>query len=99
HTRAALDDVQRADVTHRPLALPRRGAERAEVVSASQHAEPGTHRAEIERDRDVPGVAPQERTGDRAVVDQVRVPFPRRVAAGVEPGGGGADLPHADVSG
>src|SRR4029453_1769217 len=80
----ATNDMERPHDTHWIRGAPRRGTERAEVVSAAKRRQRPSHRVQVELSRDVPRVAKEEWVRDRSGVDQVRVALAGRRAARVE---------------
>src|SRR2546425_10825667 len=89
------EHVESPHDAHRILRAPRRGAERAEVVSAAERRQRPPHRIHVERLGDMPGVTEEERARDRSNVDEVRVALAGRRAPRVE---ASRRLPHISYS-
>src|SRR5262245_27347606 len=96
---AATNDMERSHDAHRILVASRRGAERAEIVSAAKRRQRPPHRVHVELPGDVPCVAKEEWVRDRSGVDQIRVALTGRRAARVESRRCLADVEDADVAG
>src|SRR5262245_9539652 len=97
-TLPATNDMERPHDTHRILVAPRRGAERAEIVSAAKPRQRPPHGVHVELSGHMPCVAKKEWVLDRPGVDQVRVALADRLAARVEARRCLADVEDADVA-